>query len=74
MYQDFQPNPLDLGTRKLLAALAILGVALDLELTRRSGMLDELRIERAQAQKCGRPVNCTEFCQPPGAGHVHFSQ
>ncbi|MBP7493805.1 MAG: helix-turn-helix domain-containing protein [Rhodoferax sp.] len=40
----------ELGTRKLLAVLAILGMELDLVLTRQSGMLDELRIERAQAQ------------------------
>ena len=37
----------ELGARKLLA---ILGMELDLVLTRQSGMLDELRIERAQAQ------------------------
>jgi len=41
----------ELGTRKLLALLAILGMELDLVPTRQSGMLDELRIERAQAQK-----------------------
>jgi HTH-type transcriptional regulator/antitoxin HipB len=41
----------ELGARKLLAVLAILGMELDLVLTRQSGNLDELRIERAQAKK-----------------------
>jgi hypothetical protein len=41
----------ELDTRKLLAVLAILGMELDLIPTRQSGMLDELRIERAQAKK-----------------------
>jgi HTH-type transcriptional regulator / antitoxin HipB len=41
----------ELGARKLLAVLAILGMELDLVLTGHSGMLDELRIERAQAHK-----------------------
>lgn len=38
----------ELGTRKLLAVLSILGMELDLVLTGQSGMLDELRIERSQ--------------------------
>ena len=41
----------ELGTRKLLAVLAILGIELDLVLTGQSGTLDELRIERGQAKK-----------------------
>jgi HTH-type transcriptional regulator / antitoxin HipB len=41
----------ELGTRKLLAVLAILGMELDLVATEQSGMLDELRVERAQRQK-----------------------
>jgi HTH-type transcriptional regulator/antitoxin HipB len=41
----------ELGTRKLLAVLCILGMELDVVPTRQSGMLDELRIERSQAQK-----------------------
>lgn len=41
----------ELGTRKLLAVLSLLGLELDLIPTRQSGMLDELRIERSQAQK-----------------------
>lgn len=41
----------ELGTRKLLAVLAILVMELDLVPTGQSGMLDELRAERAQAQK-----------------------
>jgi HTH-type transcriptional regulator/antitoxin HipB len=41
----------ELGTRKLLAVLSILGVELDVVRTRQSGMLDELRIERSQAQR-----------------------
>ena len=41
----------ELGTRKLLAVLAILGMELDVVLTRQSGMLDDLRIERAKAKK-----------------------
>jgi HTH-type transcriptional regulator/antitoxin HipB len=41
----------ELGTRKLLAVLAVLGMELDLVAATQSGLLDELRIERAQAQK-----------------------
>jgi len=41
----------ELGTRKLLAVLSILGMELDVVLTRQSGMFDELRIERSQAQR-----------------------
>jgi HTH-type transcriptional regulator / antitoxin HipB len=41
----------ELGTRKLLAVLAILGMELDLVATEQSGMLDELRIERSQAKR-----------------------
>lgn len=41
----------ELGTRKLLAVLAILGMELDLIPATQSGLLDELRIERAQVQK-----------------------
>ena len=41
----------ELGTRKLLAVLSILGMELDVVLTRQSGMLDELRIERSQAER-----------------------
>jgi HTH-type transcriptional regulator/antitoxin HipB len=41
----------ELGTRKLLAVLSILGMELDMVLTRQSGMLEELRIERSQAQR-----------------------
>jgi HTH-type transcriptional regulator/antitoxin HipB len=41
----------ELGTRKLLAVLSILGMELDLVLARQSGMLDDLRIERSQAQR-----------------------
>ncbi len=37
--------------RKLLAVLAILSMELDMVLTWQFGMLDELRIERARAQK-----------------------
>jgi HTH-type transcriptional regulator/antitoxin HipB len=41
----------ELGTRKLLAVLSILGMELDVVLTRQAGLLDDLRIERSQAQK-----------------------
>lgn len=41
----------ELGARKLLAVLSILGMELDVVLTRQSGMLDDLRIERAKAPK-----------------------
>lgn len=41
----------ELGTRKLLAVLAILGMELALAPTSQSGMLDDLRIERAKAKK-----------------------
>lgn len=41
----------ELGTRKLLAVLAILGMELDLVVARQSGMLEELRTERASAKK-----------------------
>lgn len=39
----------ELGARKLLAVLAVLGMELDVVLSGRSGMLDELRQERSQA-------------------------
>lgn len=38
----------EFGTRKLLAVLAVLGMELDAVLTRQSGTLDELRVERSQ--------------------------
>ena len=41
----------ELGTRKLLAVLSILGMELDMVPTRQSGTLDELRLERARTQK-----------------------
>ncbi|HRH16493.1 MAG TPA: helix-turn-helix transcriptional regulator [Aquabacterium sp.] len=41
----------ELGTRKLLAVLSLLGLELDLIPTRQSGMLDELRMERSQAHR-----------------------
>lgn len=41
----------ELGTRKLLAVLATLGMELDLIPVTQSGLLDELRVERAQVQK-----------------------
>lgn len=41
----------EMGTRKLLAVLSILGMELDMVLTRQSGTLDDLRIERAQVNK-----------------------
>ena len=39
------------GYKKALAVLAVLGMELGLVPTGQSGMVDELRIERAQAQK-----------------------
>lgn len=41
----------ELGTRKLLAVLSILGMELDLVLTRQSCLLDDLRVERAQSTR-----------------------
>jgi transcriptional regulator with XRE-family HTH domain len=41
----------ELGTRKLLALLAVLGMELDVVSHRQAGMLDELRVERARAQR-----------------------
>lgn len=41
----------ELGARKLLAVLAVLGMELDLVPTRQFGLLDDLRIERTKAQK-----------------------
>lgn len=38
----------ELGTRKLLSLLAVLGMELDVVLHRQAGMLDELRVERAR--------------------------
>lgn len=41
----------ELGTRKLLGLLAVLGMELDAVPHRQAGMLDELRAERARAQR-----------------------
>jgi len=45
----------ELGTRKLLAVLAILGLELEVVTSNQSGLLDELRVERSGV--------------PPGARH-----
>jgi HTH-type transcriptional regulator / antitoxin HipB len=39
----------EFGTRKLLAVLSILGMELDAVPTKQGGLLDDLRIERSQA-------------------------
>jgi transcriptional regulator with XRE-family HTH domain len=40
----------ELGTRKLLAVLAVLAMELDVVVSGQSGLLDELRLERRQAR------------------------
>lgn len=48
----------ELGTRKLLAVMAILGLEMELVTFKQSGLLDELRLERSGVQEGHLQARC----------------